>query len=354
MISIVMTVYNGEKYLEEQLLSLGRQTLLPDELVIGDDGSTDGTEELIRRTARMLPFPVRYEKNPERLGYAENFRRTACRAAGDILFFCDQDDVWKRNKLARMTSVLEDHPEILVLVSSFWLTDAAAGRMRLTMDQMLSGMADIALEFSGKADRRQEGIAGTAAPEKIFWEQYLRHPRYPGMTMAVRRKLWRKASALPWPEKAAHDWMVCELAAEEEGLYRIPDRLVFYRQHGDNTTGTAGDRRGDAAVLGRTRLLETMAEEAEVLCRRETLAPLEQKKAAGHGAEAEVPGTADAGRKRIACRTAEMLRKRTALLQQPFRFSSMMRILFFDLSHLDCMTMQSLCGDLVCFLRKRF
>ena len=86
----------------------------------------------------------------------------------------------------------------------------------------------------------------------------------------------------------------------------------------------------------------------------ETLAPLEQKRAAGHGEEAKAPGTADAGRKRIACRTAEMLRKRIALLQQPFRFSSMMRILFFDLSHLDCMTMQSLCGDLVCFLRKRF
>ena len=353
MISIVMTVYNGEKYLEEQLLSLGRQTLLPDELLIGDDGSADGTEELIRLTARKLPFPVRYEKNPERLGYAENFRRTACRAGGDLIFFCDQDDVWRRNKLARMVSVLEEHPEILVLVSSFWLTDAAAGRMRLTMDQMLSGMADTAGELCGTADRRQERISGTAAPEKILWEQYLRHPRYPGMTMAVRRKLWKKASALPWPEKAAHDWMVCELAAEAEGLYRIPDRLVFYRQHGDNATGTAGDRRGDAAVLGRIRLLETMAEEAEILCARDTLAPLERKKEAGQGTEGKASGTADEARKSIARRTAGMLRRRIALLRQPFSFCGLTRLLFFDLSRLDCMTLQSLCGDLVCFFRKR-
>ena len=341
MVSIVMTVCNGEKYLEEQLKSLARQTLRPDELLIGDDGSTDGTEAVIRQMIRKLPFPVSYVKNETRLGYAENFRRTAGRARGNLLFFCDQDDVWKRNKLERMVSVMEAHPEILVLVSSFWLTDSTISKMRLTMDQMVSGMVSAvwqpgaALLSGGGTEEASADSSGDAeVPEMIPWEAYLRHPKYPGMTMAFRRELWEQVSLLPWPEKAAHDWMVCEYAAERDGLYRIPDRLVFYRQHGDNTTGTAADRSGGAAVQGRVRLLETMAEEADVLCRRETL------------------GTGDKRKKKTAKRTAAMLRHRIHLLEDPFSGTGFLKLLKYDLAHLDCMTLQSLCGDLVCFLRK--
>ncbi len=358
MISIVMTVYNGERYLEAQLQSLARQTLLPDELLIGDDGSTDGTETMIRQMAGKLPFPVHYVKNEIRLGYAENFRQTAGRARGDLLFFCDQDDVWKRNKLERMVSVMEAYPKISVLVSSFWLTDSFMGQMRLTMDQMVSGMGAAAKQFCEAlrpgpctGNLPEDPSGDTEAPEMIPWEAYLRHPKYPGMTMAVRRKLWKQASALPWPEKAAHDWMVCEYAAEQDGLYRIPDHLVFYRQHGDNATGTAADRSGSAAAQGRIRLLETMAEEAEALCRREPPETAEPGEAAEYEA-GKISAAADKRRKKIASRTAAMLRRRIRLLEDPFSAAGFLKLLKYDLAHLDCMTVQSLCGDLVCFLRK--
>ena len=358
MISIVMTVYNGEKYLEEQLKSLARQTLLPDELLIGDDGSIDGTETVIRRMAGKLPFPVYYVKNETRLGYAENFRQTAGRSRGDLLFFCDQDDVWKRNKLERMVSVMEAHPEISVLVSSFWLTDSFLGKMQLTMDQMLSGMKFAAQQFfgvlysaAGTGKQTAVSFGNAEDPEMIPWEAYLRHPRYPGMTMAFRRELWEQVSLLPWPERAAHDWMVCEYAAERDGLYRIPDRLVFYRQHGDNTTGTAADRSGNAVVHGRVRLLESMAEEAEALCRRENLYPEESGTTVERGVR-KVPGVADKRRKKIAARTAAMLRRRICLLEAPFSGAEALKLLMYDIVHLDCMTLQSLCGDLVSFLRK--
>ena len=347
-----MTVYNGEKYLEEQLKSLGRQTLLPDELLIGDDGSTDGTEAVIRQMVGKLPFPVSYVKNETRLGYAENFRRTAERARGDILFFCDQDDVWKRNKLERMVSVMGAHPEILVLVSSFWLTDSKTGEMRLTMDQMAAGMISAVKQFGaallsggGAEESSADSSDDAEVPEMISWEAFLRHPKYPGMTMAFRRELWKRVSLLPWPEKAAHDWMVCEYAAEQDGLYRIPDRLVFYRQHGDNTTGTAADRRGSAAAQGRIRLLETMAEATEALDRRETLSPAE-------GGKIRDSGRKDRRRKKFVKRTAAMLRHRIRLLKDPFSGTGFLKLLKYDLAHLDCMTAQSLCGDLVCFLRK--
>ena len=233
------------------------------------------------------------------------------------------------------------HPEILVLVSSFWLTDSKTGEMRLTMDQMAAGMISAVKQFGapllsggGAEESSADSSDDAEVPEMISWEAFLRHPKYPGMTMAFRRELWKRVSLLPWPEKAAHDWMVCEYAAEQDGLYRIPDRLVFYRQHGDNTTGTAADRRGSAAAQGRIRLLETMAEATEALCRRETL------------------GTGDKRKKKTAKRTAAMLRHRIRLLKDPFSGTGFLKLLKYDLAHLDCMTAQSLCGDLVCFLRK--
>lgn len=331
-----MTVYNGEKYLAAQLQSIARQSLLPDELLIGDDGSTDGTEELIRQTAGKLPFPVRYLRNETRLGYAGNFRKTADRAEGDILFFCDQDDVWKRNKLERMVNVMDAHPEIDVLVSSFWLTDAGIDKMRLSFDQIVGGMKNVL----------QRDPSGDDEAEKITWEKFLRHPKYPGMTAAVRRELWKKAAALSWPKTAAHDWMINELAAERGGFFRIPDRLVFYRQHGGNTTGTAADRAGDEAVNSRVKLLRMMADAAEMLCGRENLAG----SAAGSRKNQE---KVTARRKHIAVCTARMLRRRADLLEKPFTFETAKQLLFYDLRNLRYMSIQSLCGDLFCFMKKQ-
>ena len=62
-ISIVLCTFNGARYLPAQLASYLNQDRLPDELVIGDDGSTDETESLIQEFARTAPFPVRFHRN---------------------------------------------------------------------------------------------------------------------------------------------------------------------------------------------------------------------------------------------------------------------------------------------------
>jgi glycosyltransferase involved in cell wall biosynthesis len=59
MISIAMTTYNGERFLEEQLRSLTEQTTLPNELVVCYDGSTDRTPEILAQFAKHASFPVR-------------------------------------------------------------------------------------------------------------------------------------------------------------------------------------------------------------------------------------------------------------------------------------------------------
>lgn len=117
-ISIAMATYNGERFIREQLDSLARQTYFPSELVVTDDGSTDRTLEIIEDFAKTAPFPVRAYRNEQNLGYADNFLKAASLCEGEWIAFCDQDDVWFGNKLARVRQCFEVENAVLVVHSA--------------------------------------------------------------------------------------------------------------------------------------------------------------------------------------------------------------------------------------------
>ena len=108
-VSVALATYNGEEFLVEQLQSIAQQTLLPSELVVSDDGSTDSTLQIVREFAESVRFPVKLLEAGDRLNYRLNFRRAAQHCSGDLIAFCDQDDVWVPNKLERMARVFSDH-----------------------------------------------------------------------------------------------------------------------------------------------------------------------------------------------------------------------------------------------------
>lgn len=91
-ISTAMCTYNGEKYLREQLESIARQTLLPNELVVCDDCSSDETVEIIQDFSRNAPFSVRLMINENNLGFAKNFEKAITLCSGEIIVLSDQDD----------------------------------------------------------------------------------------------------------------------------------------------------------------------------------------------------------------------------------------------------------------------
>jgi len=101
-ISIALCTYNGGRFLETQLNSLAGQTRQPFEVVICDDGSDDDTDEIIRNFSCIAPFQVHYTKNDERLGYIENFMKATGFCQGDLISFCDQDDIWYPRKLEKL------------------------------------------------------------------------------------------------------------------------------------------------------------------------------------------------------------------------------------------------------------
>ena len=113
-VSVALATFNGARYLAEQLQSLEEQTLKPWELVVSDDSSSDDTIDIVERFAQSCSFPVKIMKNQERLQFRHNFRRAAEACNGDLIAFCDQDDIWRPHKLATVIPLFEEEGVKLV------------------------------------------------------------------------------------------------------------------------------------------------------------------------------------------------------------------------------------------------
>lgn len=122
-ISIAMATYNGAAFLRGQLDSFAGQSLLPDELVITDDGSSDATAQVVADFAAIAPFAVRFVRNDERLGFNGNFARAIDLARGEIIFISDQDDLWYPDKIATVAARFDDDPRCLCVVNDQMIAD---------------------------------------------------------------------------------------------------------------------------------------------------------------------------------------------------------------------------------------
>jgi teichuronic acid biosynthesis glycosyltransferase TuaG len=105
LVSIIMPVYNGEKYIAESIRSVLDQTYQHWELVVTDDGSEDKTAEIVRKFSAAEPR-IKYVYQPN--GGLGNARNTGIRASrGELIAFLDADDLWLREKLARQIEMFE-------------------------------------------------------------------------------------------------------------------------------------------------------------------------------------------------------------------------------------------------------
>ena len=214
-----MATYNGERFLREQLDSLAAQTRLPYELVVCDDGSSDRTLEIVHEFSRTAPFPVYIHRNPETLGYGDNFLKAAGKCRGDWIAFCDQDDKWHPEKLSTVERYFQIHGrDVTLVVHSSLVVDQAliASNVRypnITRIRICKGSDLPALWFAG------------------------------GLTMVFRADLIRRCSAYDRgpghgarQEPLAHDAWICWLACILGDIVMLPDTLVLYRRHSASTT----------------------------------------------------------------------------------------------------------------------
>ena len=111
-VAILLATKNGARYLAEQLRSYADQTVDQWSLHVSDDGSTDGTVEIIQQFARSRPQAISVRQGPQQ-GYIRNFLSLAkdTSITGDYFAFSDQDDIWYPDKIERALSFLETIPK---------------------------------------------------------------------------------------------------------------------------------------------------------------------------------------------------------------------------------------------------
>lgn len=119
-----MATFNGEKYLQQQLDSIVAQSILPDELVVCDDCSTDKTIEILENFKEKVNFEVRILQNDTNSGYVKNFARVIAETKGDFVFMCDQDDYWFPEKIERVLKTFEENPKAQLVAHNAMCTDA--------------------------------------------------------------------------------------------------------------------------------------------------------------------------------------------------------------------------------------
>ena len=105
-ISVAMAIYNGEKYIKEQIDSILSQLEEKDELIISDDGSQDNTIEIIKELSKKYP-QIKLINGP-RKGVKQNFANAITNCNGKYIFLSDQDDLWMENKVNSVLKVFEE------------------------------------------------------------------------------------------------------------------------------------------------------------------------------------------------------------------------------------------------------
>lgn len=107
LVSIVMCTYNGAKFLAQQVDSLLSQTYPVAEIIIQDDGSTDGTMALLEEYAATHPT-IKLFTNEGGHGVNNNFFSALRRASGELIAICDQDDIWEPCKIEKQVAAIGD------------------------------------------------------------------------------------------------------------------------------------------------------------------------------------------------------------------------------------------------------
>jgi glycosyltransferase involved in cell wall biosynthesis len=222
MISVAMCTYNGAKYLPQQLESIANQTIPVEELVVCDDGSTDDTIEILRSFAESCGFPVHIHSNQQNLGSTKNFEKCLLLCQGDILFLCDQDDIWREDKVQQQIAYLNSHPQKDAVFSD--------GLMIGSDSNPVGGTIWQEIEFD--AVMQEKWIKGKS--HEILFNGFV----VTGATLAVRKSCLERLMPFPThvPDLIHDAWMAMVLSLEDK-IGFIADNLISYRRHESQQVG---------------------------------------------------------------------------------------------------------------------
>lgn len=220
MIEILMCTYNGEKFIEKQLISLISQTKKADLVRIFDDMSTDATVEIINNFINKNSLKNwLLVLNDAKKGWRKNFYDAIKKSTGDIVFFCDQDDIWREDKIEIMSKVLVEN-NLLRLSGLQFIIDEN--------DNIVFN--DTIITCPKKYDMHvykekfNENIAALAWKNRI------------GCAMVLSKELVNMINFFEFDQEFAHDIWAVELSSFLGRGAVIEYPCINYRIHSNNAT----------------------------------------------------------------------------------------------------------------------
>jgi len=216
LISVVMATFNGEMFLQKQLLSLNRLTYKNVEIIISDDGSTDDTLKIISEF--NFKHPVKLLHNPGPRGVAYNFSYGLQHAQGEFIALCNQDDIWMENKLETLLEYIEDYDIIHAKCS--------------VIDEE---------DKPHPADHMHEAYEIDKSKLIHFTDYFTTNnitanPLLVASTSLIRRSFLENILPLPTDLLSLDWWIALEAIKNGNGIAYIHKPVVYYRQHKKNAT----------------------------------------------------------------------------------------------------------------------
>lgn len=212
-IAILMTAYNGEKYIAEQIKSIQKQTYLNWKLYIRDDGSSDKTPLIIDEMAKLDPRIIIISDNLGNLGVKAGYMLLLNNVVAKYYFFSDQDDIWLPEKLDRTLKEFENNKNLLPVLVHTNLT---------TVDESLN-VLNKRFYPNSQIDNLNIILSSNSVT---------------GCTVAINEALKQKVSNDVVGNMVMHDWWLALCAVTFGRIYYVNDPMILYRQHSNNQVGT--------------------------------------------------------------------------------------------------------------------
>ena len=213
--SVALCTFNGEKYLRKQLDSILEQTVAVDEIVICDDLSTDATLSILNQYKETFPNIFKIHANEKNLRSVKNFEKAISLCENEIVFLCDQDDMWIPEKVEVILNQFKISPELQVIATNAFI---------INDDEDMLNVSTI-YDIPSKTTKEMKEI--------LFFHQNF----CTGATMAVRKEFADDLMPFP-PENLFHhdEWIALKASLKNQLLF-LNDRLIKYRIHQNQLVG---------------------------------------------------------------------------------------------------------------------
>lgn len=199
-VSVVLPCFNGERFIEKQVMSILNQSHKAIELIIVDDKSTDNTASIISQLSLQFS-QIKFYQNPTNLGLNKNFEKAISLATGDLIALSDQDDIWLPTKVEELMNAIGDH----------WLVFSNS-RLINEDDEQIDGTLIHGLSI-----------------ERLSFKSISINNFVTGHTTLFKKEILK--FALPFPIKGYYDWWLGFVATYHNKITLLNKNLTLYRIH---------------------------------------------------------------------------------------------------------------------------